>query len=74
MYITFFLRKRKEAYKTVAYVGPIEEIKDVNLRYSEAAMLKVKLTTARQFRYINDDRNTPTRYTLISTTPAGNRS
>ena len=41
------------------YVGPIEEIKDVNLRYSEAALLKVKLTTARQFRYLNDDRKYP---------------
>ena len=63
-YILHFLllsscEEEKKPVKSVPYVGPIEEIKDVNLRYSEAALLKVKLTTARQFRYLNDDRKYP---------------
>ncbi|WP_317165933.1 LPS export ABC transporter periplasmic protein LptC [Spirosoma arboris] len=41
------------------YSGPIEEINDVKLLYSEAALLKVRLTTAKQLRYINDNRRYP---------------
>lgn len=45
--------------KVEPFNGPIEEIKDVKMLYSEAAMLKVKMTTARQLRYLNDDRKYP---------------
>ena len=57
--LLFSCEEEKKPVKSVPYVGPIEEIKDVNLRYSEAALLKVKLTTARQFRYLNDNRKYP---------------
>lgn len=43
----------------VEYKGPIEEIQNVKLLYSEAAVMKVKLTTAQQLRYVNDDRKYP---------------
>ncbi|QJW90079.1 LPS export ABC transporter periplasmic protein LptC [Spirosoma taeanense] len=49
----------KQVKKVAPYQGPVEEINDVRLLYSEAAMLKVKLTTARQFRYANDNRTYP---------------
>ena len=49
----------KKPVKAVAYKGPIEEIQNVKLLYSEAAQMRVKLITARQFRYINDDRKYP---------------
>lgn len=49
----------KKPVKSVAYTGPIEEISNVKLLYSEAALMRVKLTTARQLRFINDDRKYP---------------
>ncbi|MVM32651.1 LPS export ABC transporter periplasmic protein LptC [Spirosoma sp. HMF4905] len=49
----------KQAKKVEPYSGPIEEINDVKLLYSEAALLKVRLTTAKQLRYINDNRRYP---------------
>ncbi|WP_332367669.1 hypothetical protein [Spirosoma telluris] len=49
----------KQAKKVSPYNGPIEEINDVKLLYSEAALLKVKLTTAKQLRYLNDNRRYP---------------
>ena len=39
--------------------------------YSEAAMLKVKLTTARQFRYVNDDRKYPEQVNIVFYSPTG---
>lgn len=51
--------EEKKPVKAVAYKGPIEEIQNVKLLYSEAAQMRVKLITARQFRYINDDRKYP---------------
>lgn len=61
----------KQAKKTAVYTGPIEEINDVKLLYSEVAMLKVKLTTPKQFRYANDDRKYPKLVSIIFYGPAG---
>ena len=49
----------KKVKKVEPYSGPIEEINDVKLLYSEAALLKVKLITAKQFRYTNENRRYP---------------
>lgn len=61
----------KQTNKAVGYTGPIEEINDVKLLYSEAALLKVKLTTPKQFRYANDDRKYPKTVSIIFYGPAG---
>lgn len=74
IHLSFFLfscEEPKQAKKIVAYTGPIEEINDVKLLYSEAAMLKVKLTTPKQFRYANDDRTYPKPVSIIFYGPAG---
>ena len=49
----------KQDKKVNAYNGPIEVINDVKLLYSEAAELKVKLSTPKQYRYQNDNRTYP---------------
>ena len=67
----FSCEEPKQAKKTAAYTGPIEEINDVKLLYSEAAVLKVKLTTPKQFRYANDDRKYPKPVSIIFYGPAG---
>ncbi|GAB3750668.1 LPS export ABC transporter periplasmic protein LptC [Spirosoma pomorum] len=55
----------KETKKVDPYTGPIEEINDVRLLYSEAATMKVKLTTAKQLRYANDNRKYPKQVNII---------
>ena len=52
--------KQPEAYK-----GPIEEINNVQMLYSEAAVMKVKMNTAKQLRYLNDDRKYPNEITIL---------
>lgn len=61
----------KQAKKVEPYSGPIEEINDVKLLYSEAAMLKVKLTTAKQLRYVNDNRRYPKPIQIVFYGPSG---
>ena len=61
----------KQTKKAVGYTGPIEEINDVKLLYSEAALLKVKLTTPKQLRYANDNRKYPKPVSIIFYGPAG---
>ena len=61
----------KQTKKVAGYTGPIEEINDVKLLYSEAALLKVKLTTPKQYRYGNDDRKYPKPVSIIFYGPAG---
>ncbi|GAB4032711.1 LPS export ABC transporter periplasmic protein LptC [Spirosoma gilvum] len=61
----------KQAKKVEPYSGPIEEINDVKLLYSEAAMLKVKLTTAKQLRYVNDNRQYPKPIHIVFYGPSG---
>jgi LPS export ABC transporter protein LptC len=61
----------KQNKKTDAYAGPIEEINDVKLLYSEAAKLKVRLTTAKQFRYANDNRRYPKPVFISFYSPSG---
>jgi len=55
----------KQTKKVDPYTGPIEEINDVRLLYSEAATMKVKLTTPRQLRYANDNRKYPKPVNII---------
>ncbi|WP_461147068.1 LPS export ABC transporter periplasmic protein LptC [Spirosoma pulveris] len=69
--LLFGCEETKQAKKVNPYSGPIEEINDVKLLYSEAAKLKVKLTTAKQFRYINDDRRYPKPVNIVFYNPAG---
>jgi LPS export ABC transporter protein LptC len=59
LFITLFSCEEEKKPQRVEYKGPIEEIQNVKLLYSEAATLKVKMTTARQLRYVNDDRKYP---------------
>ena len=61
----------KKVKKTEPFNGPIEEINDVKLLYSEAALLKVKLTTAKQYRYLNDDRKYPKPVNISFFSPLG---
>lgn len=61
----------KQTRKVAPYSGPIEEINDVKLLYSEAAKLKVRLTTPKQFRYINDDRKYPKPVNIVFYSPTG---
>lgn len=61
----------KQAKKVTPYSGPIEEINDVKLLYSEAAVVKVKLTTAKQLRYANENRRYPKPVNISFFNPAG---
>ncbi len=61
----------KQAKKVVPYSGPIEEINDVKLLYSEGAVVKVKLTTAKQLRYENENRRYPKPVHILFYNPAG---
>ncbi|MFD2572760.1 LPS export ABC transporter periplasmic protein LptC [Spirosoma soli] len=61
----------KQVKKVQPYKGPVEEINDVKLLYSEAAMLKVRLTTPKQFRYENDNRRYPKPVNIVFYGPAG---
>ena len=59
--------------KTVApYNGPIEEINNVRMLYSEAAKLKVKMTTAKQLRYVSEDLKYPQTVNIEFFSPNGN--
>ncbi len=71
LFVLAACEKPKQPKKVVPYNGPIEEINDVKLLYSEAAKLKVKLTTAKQFRYINDDRRYPKPVSIVFYNPTG---
>ncbi len=61
----------KQTKKVNAYDGPIEEINDVKLLYSEAAKVKVRLTTAKQLRYANDNRRYPKPVNIVFYSPTG---
>lgn len=61
----------KQPKKVAPFTGPIEEINDVRLLYSEAAKLKVKLTTAKQYRFLNDNRTYPKPVSIVFYGPAG---
>ncbi len=71
LFVLTACEKPKQPKKVEPYSGPIEEINDVKLLYSEAAKLKVKLTTAKQFRYINDDRRYPKPVNIVFYSPTG---
>ncbi len=61
----------KETKEVKRYKGPIEVINDVRLLYSEAALLKVKLTTPKQLRYENEDRKYPEQVNIDFYGPTG---
>lgn len=63
----------KKPVRAVAYKGPIEEINNVKLLYSEAAQMRVKLTTPRQLRFINDDRKYPNEVLIDFYDPTGSQ-
>ena len=53
------------------FTGPVEEINDVKMLYSEQAIVKVKMITARQLRYINDNRKYPNEVNVVFYGPTG---
>lgn len=61
----------KQTKRVAPYSGPIEEINDVKLLYSEAAMLKVRLKTPKQLRYLNENRRYPEQVDIIFYGPTG---
>ncbi|XWW44653.1 LPS export ABC transporter periplasmic protein LptC [Fibrella sp. USSR17] len=63
----------KKPVQAQAYKGPIEEINNVKLLYSEAAQMRVKLTTARQLRYSNEDRKYPNEVFIDFYDPTGSQ-
>jgi LPS export ABC transporter protein LptC len=67
----FSCEETKTTKITRAFTGPIEEINDVKMLYSEQAIVKVKMTTARQLRYINDDRRYPQEVNVVFYGPTG---
>ncbi len=61
----------KQTKKVEPFSGPIEEINDVKMLFSEAAVLKVKMTTPKQLRYTNDNRKYPKPVSILFYGPAG---
>ncbi|MBD2703263.1 LPS export ABC transporter periplasmic protein LptC [Spirosoma sp. BT702] len=61
----------KQAKNVARYTGPVEEINDVKLLYSENALVKVKLTTPKQYRYENDNRKYPEPVNIVFYGTAG---
>ncbi|GAB3698075.1 hypothetical protein GCM10027592_22830 [Spirosoma flavus] len=70
-YLLLACEEPKKIKNVARYTGPIEEINDVKLLYSENAMLKVKLTTAKQYRYENDNRKYPKPVNIVFYGPTG---
>ncbi len=62
---------QKVPKKVKPYTGPVEEINNVRMLYSEAAILKVKMTTTRQLRYANDNKVFPEPVNIVFYGPAG---
>lgn len=63
--------EQKPAKRPKPYAGPIEEINDVKMLYSEAAVLRVRMTTAKQYRYQNDNRTYPKTVNILFFGPNG---
>ncbi|GAB3270441.1 hypothetical protein GCM10027347_41140 [Larkinella harenae] len=53
------------------YTGPLEEINNVRVLYSESAQLKVKMTTALQYKYQSNDRVYPKTVNIEFYGPSG---
>jgi len=51
--------EKKAVQQAKPYTGPTEEINNVQVLYSEGGALKVKMRTARQLKYSNNDRIYP---------------
>ncbi len=68
----FSCEEEKAARKiTAAYVGPVEQIDNVRMLYSEGALLKVKLVTPLQYRYANEDKRFPKQVNITFYDPTG---
>ena len=65
--------EEKKPVRAAPYTGPIEEINNVKLLYSEAAQMRVKLTTPLQYRYTNDDRKYPKQVLVEFYSPDGSQ-
>lgn len=52
-------KEESAAQKAVPYTGPLEEINDVRIHYSELGLLKVKMETPLQYKYQSSDRVYP---------------
>ncbi|GAB3336324.1 hypothetical protein GCM10027299_46240 [Larkinella ripae] len=52
-------REEPPAQKSKPYTGPLEEINDVQILYSESAELKVKMKTPLQYKFQSNDRVYP---------------
>ncbi|MGA0558359.1 LPS export ABC transporter periplasmic protein LptC [Larkinella sp. VNQ87] len=52
-------KEEPAAQKTKPYTGPLEEINNVQVLYSEAGALKVKMNTPLQYKYQSNDRVYP---------------
>lgn len=51
--------EEEAAQKVEIYQGPVEEVHDVRLLYSEAGQMRVEVETPIQYRYQNDDKVFP---------------
>ena len=72
IHFTFFACEEPKTTKIMkAFTGPIEEINDVKMLYSEQAIVKVKMTTAQQLRYTSDDRKYPQTVNIVFYGPTG---
>ncbi len=58
--------------KPIPYKGPIEEVNNVEVLYSEAAVRKVKLTTEKQITFGSEDKIFPKPITIYFYDPLGN--
>ena len=58
--------------KPIPYKGPIEEVNNVEVLYSEAAIRKVKLTTSKQITFGSEDKIFPKPITVYFYDPLGN--
>ncbi len=54
-----------------AYLGPVEEAEKIQVLYSEASKLKVKLNTDKQIKYGNEDKIFPKPITINFYDPTG---
>jgi LPS export ABC transporter protein LptC len=55
----FFACEREKKKEVIPYKGPVEEINDIKLLYSEGGLLRVEMRSPKQLRYQAGDRLYP---------------
>ncbi|MPR32181.1 LPS export ABC transporter periplasmic protein LptC [Salmonirosea aquatica] len=65
--------KEKENPEVELYKGPIEEVHDVQLFYSEAGKLRVEVKTPLQYRYANENKVFPDTVNINFFDPTGSQ-